>query len=462
MGRVVGRVVDMSATNFDRSMADFAPFEPNPDIAVAVSGGPDSLALVLLAERWAKRQGGRVTGLTVDHGLREGSAREARQVGNWLGERHIEHRILKLKWPHKPPPSDIQGKARTARYLRLGDWCRTNGVLHLLVAHHAEDQAETFLLRLGRGSGVDGLSAMAAISDRSDHRILRPLLKVSKAQLVAALKRAGQQWIEDPSNEDLRHARARLRAALPALGDERLTVQRLSRTANAMSRARYALEMEVGSILARAATCDTAGFIRLSRATLTTTPDELALRIVARCLMTVSGQPYPPRLAALTQLLTAFRETAKPVGRTLAGCSITSKGLADDALLIVRELSATSPPVTLTPGHNLIWDGRFDIRPPRGLRARLRLGALSTLTANGRKAARMCTRADLPGRALASLPVLAAGSSTYLPRLFLAKGVVDGHLTGPVNGSLKKAAETLPITFRPSRPLVEIISEPEI
>ncbi len=443
-------------------MAPFLPFEPNPEIAVAVSGGPDSLALALLAARWATRRGGRVIGLTVDHGLRVGSAKEARQVGNWLSSHSIDHHILKLNWPGRAPHTDIQNQARTGRYQCLGDWCRTRGVLHLLVGHHLDDQVETFLLRLGRGSGVDGLSSMSAISERANYRILRPLLEVSKLRLEATLKRADQLWVKDPSNMDPRYSRVKLRTALTTIEDEKLATHRLGRTATAMARTRHALDLNVAAILARGAICDTGGFIRLSRAIISRQPDELALRIMARCLTTVSGQPYAPRLDALARLLEAWQKPATSGGRTLAGCSVTASGPKGATLLIIRELSATAPPIDVTPGQNQTWDHRFEIRPLKNLPANLRMGALGALAPGNSKTARKILRPDLPARAISTLPVLANGNSVYIPRIFRSATNLNGQLSGSVNRAVQQAADNLTITFRPTRPLTEIFPEPEI
>ena len=139
-------------------MAAFGPFEAAPHIAVGCSGGPDSMALALLADHWARSRGGGITALVVDHGMRPDSAREAQTVCAWLAEDGID--AVTLTWPGPRPASDRQAAARRARYIRMRRWCREAGVLHLLLGHHRADQAETFLLRLARGSGVDGLAAM--------------------------------------------------------------------------------------------------------------------------------------------------------------------------------------------------------------------------------------------------------------------------------------------------------------
>ncbi|HEC14169.1 MAG TPA: tRNA lysidine(34) synthetase TilS, partial [Rhodospirillales bacterium] len=152
----------VSKEEFAALMEAFAPFEAAPHIAVAVSGGPDSMGLCLLCDRWARDRGGWVTALSVDHGLRAASAEEALRVGRWMERLGIAHQTL--VWPGDKPSSGIQAAARTARYKLMNGWCRDAGVLHLLLAHHRRDQAETFLMRLGRGSGPDGLAAMPAMT----------------------------------------------------------------------------------------------------------------------------------------------------------------------------------------------------------------------------------------------------------------------------------------------------------
>src|SRR5689334_21506590 len=151
----------VTAAEFADLMAPLGPFEARSRLAVAVSGGRDSLALALLAAGWCRSVGGEVVGLTVDHRLRPGSGAEARQVGRWLAAAGIAHHILVRR--DELAAGSRQAAARAARYALLGDWCRRQGVLHLLVAHQQEDQAETLLLRLGRGSGLEGLAAMPAV-----------------------------------------------------------------------------------------------------------------------------------------------------------------------------------------------------------------------------------------------------------------------------------------------------------
>ena len=190
------RAKPLADREFAARIERLGPFERHPEIAVAVSGGPDSLALAILLDRWARRRGGRAIALTVDHGLREESAAEARRVGRWMRGRGIAHHIL--VWRGRKPKHGVQAAARDARYALLESWCRRHAILHLALAHHRDDQIETFLMRLGRGSGLDGLAAMPAIAERGGVRLLRPLLDIDKARLVASLAAMGQGWIEDP------------------------------------------------------------------------------------------------------------------------------------------------------------------------------------------------------------------------------------------------------------------------
>ena len=163
------------AAEFAGLIETLGPFEQRPRLAVAVSGGPDSLCLCLLAAGWAAAQDGAVSALIVDHGLRPEAAAEARQVAAWLRARRIDHHVL--RWAGVKPATGIQAAAREARYRLLGDWCRAAGILHLLLGHHLDDQAETVALREARQSGAEGLAGMAAVRELAGLRLLRPFLR---------------------------------------------------------------------------------------------------------------------------------------------------------------------------------------------------------------------------------------------------------------------------------------------
>ena len=355
----------LGAEQFASLMDRFGPFEMNPHIAAGVSGGADSLALAVLLQVWARARGGKVTALTVDHGLRPESAAEARKVGQILRRAGIAHRVL--TWDGPAPAANIQAEARRRRYRLMEDWCARRGVLHLASAHHQEDQAETLLLRLGRGSGLEGLSAMPSVLERTDLRILRPLLDVPKARLAATLVPRGIGWIEDPSNQDIRHARVRMRRLAPALAAEGLNAERLAATAGGLGRARAALEACLADLELRAVRLHPAGHAQMAPAVLAPAPDELALRGLARLLMSIGGAEYPPRLVRLERLLADLRLAIhKGVIRatTLGGCKILPRGGNRPYLLITRETRGLGT-TALTPGETVLWDGRFEVEIKR-------------------------------------------------------------------------------------------------
>jgi tRNA(Ile)-lysidine synthase len=384
----------IEAAEFAALLAGFAPFESAPRVAVGVSGGADSLALALLADEWARHQGGTVFALTVDHRLRPRSAAEASEVGAWLGSRGVAHRVL--VWDGPRPKRSIQQAARAARYRLLEGWCAANGVLHLALAHHRQDQAETLLLRLARGSGLDGLGGMSRVVERASCRVLRPLLGVGPDRLVATLEARHQPWIRDPSNLDRAFARVRLRQSLGLLGEEGLTVERLAATAERLGRARAALEAEVAVLLARAASLHPLGFARLDVGRIAAAPAEIGLRTLAAVLATVGGAEYPPRLERLERLYHRLRAGSLGGGQTLGGCRILSRR---GAVVVCREPGGVGPAAAAPPGTRVTWDGRFRLALPSTAPDGLQIGPLGAAPAES-------AGGSLPAVVVASLPAL--------------------------------------------------------
>lgn len=417
------------------------------------------MALALLADAWARRRGGHVVALTVDHGLRPESGAEARAVGRWMAEHGIAHVILTWRRDPMKGLSNLQARARGARYRLMTGWCTSHGVLHLLLAHHRDDQAETLLMRLGRGSGVDGLAAMAPIAETHGVRLLRPLLSVARARLEATLRRAGQDWVEDPSNRNRSFARVRLRALAPLLAGEGMTTERLGDTAARLRRARETLELVTGEFLARSATPYEAGFVRLDAAALRSAPEEIALRTVARIVAAVGGLSYVPRRegseAMLTRLVAAERPAragaAEAVLGTLGGVmAVRERG---DVLLFVREPAALGEPVAIHAAGDYEWDGRFRIR----VRRRGKNGVL-TITALGEGSARRLLAdggpgarwlADLPRRVRATVPALVdrSGRVAGIPVFGYGRPSGAADTVGDGNGEVSAY-------FAPSLPLV--------
>lgn len=337
-------------------LAALGPFEARPHIAVACSGGADSMALALLLRSWTQSAGGTLTALTVDHRLRPESGAEACRVAGWMRAMGIAHETLVR--PDVPLSGNLQAAARRIRYALMSAWCREHGVLHLALAHHLEDQAETLLIRLARGSGVDGLAAMAPVSESPAVRLLRPLLRVPRARLAATLQAAGQAHVDDPSNENSAFRRVRLRRAEAVLAQEGLTAERLAATAARMGRARAALDEAVAGLLARGAVLFAEGYAVLDPAEFKAAPDEVALRGLARVLATVAGRDFPPRLERIERLYQALcgSGAALQAGRTLGGCRILPQGAG---ALVCREPGAAGQ-VTVAAG-SFAWDGRFRV-----------------------------------------------------------------------------------------------------
>ena len=190
-------------------MARLGPFEPAPRLAAGVSGGADSMALALLAAAWARERGGSLLALIVDHGLRPEAAAEAGQAAARLQARGIPACVLRIEGLARG--SAMAERARDARFKVLIETCAADGILHLLLAHHAADQAETVLIRELGSSGPAGLAGMSALLEMAELRILRPLLDVPPNRLRELLEVAGVGWSEDPSNRDMTALRPRLR-----------------------------------------------------------------------------------------------------------------------------------------------------------------------------------------------------------------------------------------------------------
>jgi len=234
---------DHSAISASDAKHLFAEWKAAPAIVLAVSGGPDSVALMWLAARWRRtlKRGPRLIAVTVDHGLREASAREARDVKRLAQSLGLMHHTL--RWRGAKPKTGLPAAARAERYRLLAKAAQDHGAGHILTAHTSDDQAETLLMRLLRGSGIAGLAAMARQSPRHGVVLVRPLLQVSKAQLIATLKKAGIAYAEDPTNQDPRFTRPRLRALMPALAAEGGDTRNLTRLAARLARANAAVEV---------------------------------------------------------------------------------------------------------------------------------------------------------------------------------------------------------------------------
>jgi tRNA(Ile)-lysidine synthase len=337
----------LTTAEFAAALAAIGGFEPRPLVAVAVSGGPDSMALAILVGRWARERGGEAWALTVDHGLRAGSAAEAATVGGWLKARGIPHAVL--VWNGDKPATGIQEAARVARYRLLAAWCAARGCLHLLTAHHREDQAETYLIRRRAGSFVDGLAGISAVRELPQLRVVRPLLCVPRARLAALLDAEGQEYLRDPSNRNPAFERSRLRMDMD---NEKREVALAELRTNAQ--ARVERERALADLLARAVTLHPAGFAIVDPAPMLAA-GELGERALGRVAGTIGGARYPLRRERLARLRLSLAVSPSRA-RTLGGCRFVPwRG----RILVVRETARAAPPRRLDPGMPALWDSRF-------------------------------------------------------------------------------------------------------
>lgn len=303
----------------------FAPFDGAPCVLLAVSGGADSTALLVLAAEWARGRTTRLCAATVDHGLRAESKAEAKKVAALAKSLGVPHRVL--AWNGEKPATGIEDAARSARYKLLGEAAKKCGATHLATAHTRDDQAETVLMRLAAGSGPAGLAGMRAEMRRGSLLHVRPFLGVAKARLVATLEDRGIGWSEDAMNADGRFARPRLRAARKVLAGEGLTVERLAVLAARMGRMTDALDRVAAAAWPEAAR-ESGGKTELDGAVLLALPEEIALRILLRAVGAHGEQP-PDRLARGEALFAAVRAAlagGQDLGRTLAGAKIAVRG----------------------------------------------------------------------------------------------------------------------------------------
>jgi tRNA(Ile)-lysidine synthase len=317
----------------------FRGLEDLPGLVLAVSGGPDSTALLLLAARWARRlkRAPKLIAVTIDHGLRPEAAREAAMVKRLARRLGVAHRTL--HWRGRKPQSGLQEAARYARYELLAEVAARARFAHILTAHTLDDQAETVLFRLARGSGLFGLAGMAhaaplPLNGVREIFLVRPLLHLPKARLIATLRAARIAYAEDPSNRDPRFTRARMRNLMPALAREGLDARGLARLAARLRRAEATIQVAVQA--ARSALAPPPwpphGPITFETAAYAGLPAEVGLRLLGEAIAH-SGDEGPVELAKLESLYEALRQARSRLRRTLAGALIT---LSSDYLTVER------------------------------------------------------------------------------------------------------------------------------
>ncbi|WP_170332782.1 tRNA lysidine(34) synthetase TilS [Ruegeria arenilitoris] len=331
-----------------------------PRLGVAVSGGGDSVALLHLLHEITQDEQTKLFAATVNHGLRPEAAAEADQVAELAARLGIPHETL--LWQGWDGSGNLQDQARQARYRLLTDWARRSDIPAVALGHTADDQAETVLMRLGRASGVNGLSGMPYARDQNGITLLRPMLGITRKSLRDYLSQLGESWIEDPSNHDQKFDRIKAREALTELGPLGISAQSLARVAENLAQAREALALYTQETARKIAKVD-GGDVCIDRNGFGLLPVEIQRRLVVGAIAWIAGQGYPPRGATVDQAVTAVGE-----GRTLtlAGCLLISH---QDKTWFCRELNAVA---TETAAPLEVWDKRFVLSGPQTAGAEVR------------------------------------------------------------------------------------------
>ena len=379
----------------------FAPLSSFARIGLAVSGGPDSLALMLLMADWAEGTDKTLVVYTVDHGLRPEAAAECALVADDAARLGLACRTL--HWTGPKPDTGIQAAARTARYRLIGEAMRADGTEVLVTAHHVNDQAETLLMRMAHGSGLSGLAGMALFGEVEGVRICRPLLSVEPTQLRSLVREAGLTAVADPSNTDEHYERVRWRHTLPVLAREGLDADRFAAMARRLARADAALTAVAEEARACLASVDRFGVVSLPHDELFDLPEEVGLRVLDHVVGWAGGSERV-RLGALETACDALRAGDPGFATTLGGAAIMMNGAA---VLIFREIGRMPDPgaFSLDSGATLIFDGRFTIRSTgEG-------GDILSITRAGEALTRAEAEAligpiEVPMRAVAAAPVV--------------------------------------------------------
>lgn len=334
------------------AIEDVLTDHPPTRLGVAVSGGGDSLALLAVLVQFAKARGTELHVITVDHGLRRDAKQEIALVTDMCARWHLPHHVE--YWTGWAGEGNLQASARDARYELIADWAFAHKITHVALGHTADDQAETFVMRLARGAGVDGLSAMAPRRVQYGVTWVRPFLRIERSALRTFLRASRLAWCEDPSNENRDFERVRVRDALTVLGSLGVDTKTLVDVAHNMSNARQALNWQT-FLSAQDAVALVHGTVGIDLPKFRMLPQEIARRLFVHAITWLSHSIYPPRRDTVAQILAGIRAGR---GATLDGCQII---VENNVVWIFRELNALRD-VTCEVGD--MWDDRWIVTGP--------------------------------------------------------------------------------------------------
>ena len=343
---------------FFKTMNSLGPYGKNPHLAIAVSGGSDSLCLAILAKKWVDIKGGRITALNIDHGLRKSSGQESKKTLNLLKKQKIFSQCFKWELSKKPKNS-VQEKAREFRYNIFEEWCYKKNIKYLLVAHHFEDQKETFIMRLNSNSNIYGLACMPKVLLKKEIKILRPLLDLKKKDIVDYLKEKKIDWIEDPSNNSLKYSRNRLRKILPKLEKKGLTDSNFKKILKRAQKERKKIESKFSFWLIKNVKIDTLGYAVVDFKNLKLLQKDDFIFIFSKLLNMISGLFYAPKSKYVYNFYKKIKSNEIINKTNLGGCHIF---FFKKKMYICREIFKKSRKQEINFQFNkIIWDNRFEI-----------------------------------------------------------------------------------------------------
>ena len=338
----------------------FNKYIDGKSIALAVSGGPDSTAMMQIAAFSKKIKNSNVTVIVVDHGLRKESKNEAEIVCQ--NAKLLGFKFKTLKWDGVKPKTRIQEIARKTRYKLITSWCKKKGIEKLFLAHHLDDQVETFFMRLGKGSGVDGLAVMSFVTEISTLKLVRPFLEIPKTRFIKILDTSNLEWISDPSNFNSDYKRSRIRKILPILSKEGINSKQIGLVIKRMRLAKDALDTQTSFLLEKyLSNVDNVAYFLNKNLLKVSAEKEILLRVLEKIFMNISGSIYPPRRNKLENILSWILENNNVAAKTLTGVVVRKR---KSEYIFYREPEDCYKSINIRPltSRYSCWDDRFFLK----------------------------------------------------------------------------------------------------
>lgn len=427
---------------FSKIMDKLGPYENKPHLAIAVSGGSDSMCLAILAKEWANSKGGKVSALIVDHGLRKSSKKECAKTKKELENRKIITRCFKWKLS-KIPKNAVQEKAREFRYNIFEEWCFKKKIKNLLVAHHFEDQKETFIMRLNNNSDIYGLACMPKVLLKKEIRILRPMLDFNKKEIIKYLKQNKISWIEDKTNSSSIYYRNRVRKVLPKLQEKGLTDKKLKKILKRAQLERKIIESNANKWLVKNVEVKDLGYVSINFSNLKLLSKDNFVFIFSKIINIVSGSFHITKSKYLNNLYNKINSKENNKHTNIGGCHILFE---KNKLYVSREILKRNREQKINFKFNkIIWDNRFEIKYKENnyFFLKKRLGKtlfIEQLAKNGwneviKKNRKIKKKLSVPNKIILSLPAIKNKENhvLYVPHLKYYSSMEDKNEFSNIN-----------------------------